>query len=318
MKIINIPIVFVPAAAVIVKVCFVALLLGLRSGIAIAQTTPDSIFLVHFTFVKGGTFQMGDVMDDKIETNEIVHAVTISDFYLSKYEVTFGEYDVFCEATRRTMPNDEGWGRGQRLAIYISWYDAIEYCNWLSEQQSRIPYYVIDKSRIDSSNTNTSFNQKWTVTRDTSANGYRLPTEAEWEYAAREGGKKMRFGNGRDTIDPVEVNFDSREIYKKPFSIVGQYYGKTVLVNELSANALGLYNMSGNVWEWCWDWYGSDYYTQSKGIHNPIGAESGKYRSLRGGGWGDMPTVCRAVFRGGYPPFSWGSSFGFRLACSFQ
>jgi formylglycine-generating enzyme required for sulfatase activity len=269
-----------------------------------------------FVLIKGSTYTMGDRFGEG-ESDEKPHTVTVSNFYLSKYEVTFREYDAFCAATGREKPSDSSWGRGERPAINVSWYDAIEYCNWLSQQQGRKPYYTIDKSNKDPNNSNTYDDQKWTITRNTAANGYRLPTEAEWEYAAREGGKKVRFGNGSDIIKPSEVNFDARESYKKNYSVAGEYRQKTVPVQELKSNALGLYHMSGNVWEWCWDWYG-DNYTQDEGARNPLGATSGSYRVLRGGGWFDYPQYCRAANRHDRWPANRNYGVGFRLAAAPQ
>jgi formylglycine-generating enzyme len=239
---------------------------------------------------------------------------------MSKYEVTFADYDAFCTATGREKPSDSGWGRGLRPIINVSWYDAVEYCNWLSQQQGRIPYYGVDETNKDPNNKgeDKDDNLKWIITRNTNATGYRLPTEAEWEYAAREGGKKVRFGNGRDVIDPSEINFDASKENKQPFSVVGEYRHKTVPVNELSASALGLYNMSGNVLEWCWDWYESDFYSQSEGARNPIGATAGAYHVLRGGSWFYYPQNCRSASRFSSRPTRRDFSIGFRLVCSSQ
>jgi len=249
--------------------------------------------------IPGGTFQMGDVMGDKEQDYETVHSVTVSGFQLGAYEVTFEEYEVFCTATGKEKPSDSGWGRGRRPVINVSWEDVVAYCNWLSTQHGYQPVYTISGS---------------TVTANWNANGYRLPTEAEWEYAAREGGKKVRFGNGKDIADPKEINFDGSASYKKPYSVVGEYRKKTVPVGSLnSPNALGLHDMSGNVWEWCWDWYGS-YPTGAQ--NNPKGADSGASRVLRGGGWLGNPRYCRAADRSHGTPTFRDYFIGFRLARS--
>jgi len=256
--------------------------------------TPNPAF--GMVTVPGGTFQMGDVMGDKEETDETVHSVTLGAFQIGAYEVTFEEYDAFCTATKREKPADEGWGRGKRPVINVSWEDVVAYCNWRSKQEGFEEVYTINGSRISAN---------W------QANGYRLPTEAEWEYAARAGGKKVRFGNGKDIADPKEINFDGSASYKKAYSVAGEYRNKTLPVGSFSPNALGLYDMSGNVWEWCWDWYGN-YSTSAQ--TNPKGANTGSRRVMRGGSWGNDPQDCRVAYRGYSSPGSRNADFGFRLS----
>ncbi len=262
---------------------------------AVKTNAPD-----RFVKIEGGTFQMGDIMGDKEYNNETLHPVTVSTFYLSPYEVTFEEYDRYCETTGKEKPGDQSWGRGKRPAINVSWYDAVEYCNWRSQQAKLKPVYTINGTNVSA---------------DWSANGYRLPTEAEWEYAARavngKGGGKVRFGNGKDVADPKEINFDGRKDYKKPYSIVGEYRGKTTPVGDFPPNSLGLYDMSGNVWEWCWDWYDT-YPTASQ--TDPKGASSGSYRVYRGGSWSSFPVGARCAKRVLNAPDNRSSNRGFRLA----
>lgn len=278
------------------------------------QTQPKEIS--GFAFIKGGTFQMGDVMGDQEQTDETVHSVTVKDFYMSKHEVTFDEFDAFCTATSRDKPSDQSWGRGKRPVINVDWYDAIEYCNWRSEKEGLEKVYDIEKRLLDPNNQNKADadSKRWYVQVNWNAKGYRLPTEAEWEYAAREGGRKVRFGNGKDIASPLEMNFAAQEDYKKPYSIAGEYRGNTLPVGSFKANSLGLYDMSGNVWEWCSDWYSSDYYAGSANSSNPKGATAGTYRVLRGGGWGAAPRLCRAAYRTYYAPTFRGNTIGFRLA----
>jgi len=246
--------------------------------------------------VPGGTFEMGDVMGDKESEDETVHTVTLSDFLIGKNEVTFDEYDAFCTATKREKPSDSGWGRGKRPVINVSWEDVVAYCNWRSKREGLEEVYKINGSRISAN---------W------QANGYRLPTEAEWEYAARAGGKKVRFGNGRDIADPKEINFNASAGYKKPYSVVGEYRRKTLPVGSFAPNALGLYDMSGNVWEWCWDWYDS-YSTSAQ--TNPKGPNTGSGRVIRGGSWRGSPRYCRVAGRFGSSPGGRGYDIGFRLS----
>lgn len=282
----------------------------------VINTIPGNIFVkqsgillpTHMKLIKGGTFDMGDVFDDNhYEKEKPVHQVTLSDFYMSAYCVTFEEYDAFCEAKRREKPDDKGWGRGNRPVINVEWYFAVEYCNWLSRQHKLTPAYDI-KGNVNNLASSTII-PIW------NANGYRLPTEAEWEYAAREGGKKVRFGNGQNILRATEANFDASASYKKLYSEVGEYRGKTVPVDSFKPNALGLYNMSGNVWEWCWDWMDSDYYKKSHTL-NPKGPDSGSRRVRRGGSWGYDPQCCRVAYRFNSPPGHRFYSLGFRLVAS--
>jgi len=142
----------------------------------------------------------------------------------------------------------------------------------------------------------------------------RLPTEAEWEYAAREGGKAVLFGNGKIVADPSEINFNASNSHKQAYSVAGEDREKTVPVGSLqSPNALGLHDMSGNVWEWCSDWYGSDYYTYSP-TSNPSGPTYGPLRVMRGGSWSSSPQDCRVACRGLSAPGTRVALVGFRLA----
>ena len=274
------------------------------------------VFDNEMVLIPSGTFEMGDVFGESDSDEKLVHTVTVNSFYLSKYEITFSEFDAFCEATGRKKPSDNDWGRGLRPAIYISWYDVVEFCNWRSEQEGLRPCYKINKTWKDPDNTSRLDNLKWLVECDFSANGYRLPTEAEWEYAAREGGCKVRFGNGKGIADPNEINFDGNKSYKQSYSVVGVYRGKTVPVGSFSPNRLGLYDMSGNVEEWCWDWYDGNYYQNSPKV-NPRGPSTGSNRVLRGGSWNDSPLFCQLMLRIWTDPDNrYFNHYGFRCAQS--
>ncbi|MBL7793564.1 MAG: SUMF1/EgtB/PvdO family nonheme iron enzyme [Saprospiraceae bacterium] len=288
---------------------------GTTSQSSTTAANPNFAAQDDFVKIEGGTFQMGDIMGDKELENETLHQVTVTTFYLSPYEVTFEEYDHYCEATRKKKPSDSNWGRGKRPVVNVSWYDAVEYCNWRSSQRGLKPVYIIKKRQKDSNNINRDDGLKWTVKVDWSANGYRLPTEAEWEYAARalngKGGGKVRFGNGKDVADPKEINFNGGGNAKKPYSTVGNDRGRTTTVGNFRANSLGLYDMSGNVWEWCWDWY-----EEYPGIEqtNPKGADSGAWRVFRGGSWIHSPRDVKAAYRGFVDPSGRYIYGGFRLA----
>ena len=275
------------------------------------------VFQNEMVFIKGGTFEMGDTFDEGYYNEKPVHEVTVNSFYLSKYELTFSEYNAFCEATGRKHYSDFGLGAGLRPMNFVSWYDAVEYCNWRSEQEGLIPCYTIDKDRKDPNNENKEDTLRWTVTCNFDANGYRLPTEAEWEYAARERGRKVRFCNGKDIADPEEINFSGYESKKKPYSVVGVYRAKTTNVGSFAPNALGLYDMSGNVFERCWDWYDAYYYQYSPSI-DPRGPMSGEDRVSRNGAYFVGPEDSRAARRGGsFEPTLRNDVIGFRCARSF-
>ncbi len=281
-----------------------------EAGVKVRQGCPapdDEIPVPEMVRVPGGFFQsMGDVMGDDEENDEKLHNDNLSSYEIGRYEVTFAQYDAFCESTGRDKPDDEGWGRGNRPVINVSWFDAVAYCNWLSEQQGYEPVYELEGEEMVNVNWNDTWNTK----------GYRLPTEAEWEYAARGGGQKVRFGNGEDIARASEINFDASENYKKLYSEVGPYRGQTVPVGSLnSPNGLGLHDMSGNVYEWCWDWYSRIYY-ENPIEQDPKGLDLGSDRVHRGGGWASPPQYCRAAFRGNSRPAYRDGSIGFRLARS--
>ncbi len=281
-------------------------------SIPVLKTLPRNMVLV-----RGGTFEMGDVFDDNHYENEKpVHQVTLSDFYMAACCVTFDEYDAFCVATQRQKPYERDW---EMPVINITWYDAVAYCNWLSVQDGRQPVYTIDKSRQDPNNENKDDDVKWIVTPNWQANGYRLPTEAEWEYAAREGGKKVRFGNGQNILKATESSFNASSHNKEPYSEVGKYH-RTVPTDSFKPNSLGLYNMSGNVWEWCWDWFDWNYYQKSP-ANRPRGPENGSNRVLRGGCSSKPARYCRVAYRSFsaptklnyFPPVLNFDHIGFRL-----
>jgi formylglycine-generating enzyme required for sulfatase activity len=270
---------------------------------------PSAVPRPDMVQIPGGTFMMGDAFGEGGD-NEKPHKVTLSGFRMARYKLTFEEYDQYCNSTGASRPDDQNWGRGRHPVINISWYDAVAYCNWLSAQHGYTPAYIIDKNKRDPDN-----QYDWIVRLAPRADGYRLPTEAEWEYAARAGGKKVRFGNGKNRADPKEINFNGSADYKQDYSVVGEYRKRTVPAGSLrSPNALGLHDMSGNVWEWCWDWYGD--YPDELQI-DPRGAEEGDGRVLRGGGWLSFPQYCRVAFRNSNRPDSRNYSIGFRLVRPF-
>ena len=235
---------------------------------------------IDFALVKGGTFQMGDTFGEGRRDELPMHTVTLDSFYISKTEVTFNQYDKFCEATGRAKPDDKGWGRGNRPVINVSWYDARDFCLWLS----------------------------WKTNQEIS-----LPTEAEWEYAAREGGKDVRFGNGKLVADPNEINFNCDKKHKHSYSITGSNREHTLPVASFKPNSLGIYDMAGNVFEWCSDWYDKGYYSYSPSL-NPKGPDAETfYRVLKGGAWDSSPASMRCSRRIITTPGDKYSDLGFRV-----
>lgn len=252
----------------------------------------------NMVFVKGGTFRMGS-NDPNIggEGNSVDetpdHSVTLTDFYIGRTEVTIAQYLAFCDETKSRYPewleagseyhietgtNDfykqVGMSRNNQNhpVTGVSWNDAVAFCQWLSEKTGR---------------------------------NFRLPTEAEWEYAAR-GGQKWTDGytyagdNDPDKVAWFDDNSGS----------------KTQPVARKKPNQLGIYDMSGNVWEWCSDRYGSEYYKNfsTSPAVNPLGPEKGGFRVYRGGGWLSLAQCCRSAYRDSGTPTLRGNDIGFRLS----
>jgi len=254
--------------------------------------------MAEMVWIEGGTFMMGSPANEPGRyDDEIPHQVTVSGFYMGKYTVTWAEYDPIMG----TKPGDPGMDN--LPAVCVSWYEAVEYCNKLSRKEGLSPAYTIDKNQEDPNNENYEDLEKWIVTLDQNANGYRLPTEAEWEYACR-AGTTTPFNTGKK-ITTRQANY-------------GYHYGEDVTpVGSFPPNAWGLYDMHGNVREWCWDWHG-DYSRDSQ--TNPLGPSSGSYRVERGGcyqggGWKDDPRRrLRSACRFASNPSDVYANVGFRVA----
>lgn len=289
-------------------------------SITICGCAPGKHIVPETVLVEGSTFQMGDEIGDLWDGCRPVHEVTLTYAYrIGKYPVTFDQFDNFCQATDRPPAYDHGWDRGDRPVIYVSWRDAIAYCNWLSEREGLKPAYNLEGELLDSGGD---------ITTDISkVEGYRLPTEAEWEYAASGGHAALpippRFlYAGSNEIDEVAWYFDNSgdewvytgTAYGMDYSRHGatQYEGKsTQPVGQKNPNELGLHDMSGNVWEWCHDWYGD--YTDASRI-NPIGPPSGHVRVMRGGSWIFGANDCRVACRFYRSPHDKIYRLGFRIA----
>jgi formylglycine-generating enzyme required for sulfatase activity len=232
--------------------------------------------MVH---VEGGTFQMGDTRNEGFGNEKPVHTVTVSSFLMGKYEVTQRQW-------KSVMGNNPSYFKDcpDCPVENVSWGDTQEFLKKLNAR---------------------------------TGGNYRLPTEAEWEYVAGGGNttNRSRFGNGQDMLDPAQANFDASPSYKTNYSVAGEYRRKTVTVGSFVANPLGLYNLSGNVWEWCSDWYGA---YSSNAQTNPKGPSNGADCVVRGGSWNFNPQIVRIAYRFFIPPTERGSNVGFRVVSQIQ
>lgn len=221
---------------------------------------------IEMVAVQGGSFQMGSNADDSDE--KPVHKVSLSDFYIGKYELTQAQW-------KAVMGNNPSHFKGDNLPVEkVSWNDIQEFIKKLNQKTGK---------------------------------NYRLPTEAEWEYAAQgasTGSASTTKYSGSNNIGNVGWYEDNSN-------------SKTHEVGQKQANELGIYDMTGNVWEWCNDWYDSEYYENSPEF-NPQGASSGSRRVFRGGGWYSGGSRCRVAYRGSISPDTGRNNIGFRLAISLK
>lgn len=246
--------------------------------------------------IKGGTFA-------NTHSQLFGKGVQVSDFYMSRYEVTQSEWT-------RVMGNNPSVFTGEDLPVEsVSWYDCIAYCNQRSLQEGLVPYYSIDKSNSDPKNLNDLDSVKWIVQIEPNANGYRLPTEVEWEYAASGGLKSKNFQySGSDEIR--EVAWFWRNAGQE--YLTGDWFWTNIENNECrphpvgqkTPNELGIYDMSGNVREWCEEWY------QDRDIN--IGLK----RAQRGGGWIGGEYRCEVSNRHHFDANGKGPDQGFRVCRS--
>ena len=269
---------------------------------ALCSQSTDSLTstfagLKKMVLVPSGEFLMGDSSGSLNE--QPVHQVEINGFYMDETPVTYADFQKYVddggEVTRYwdyssyNIPNQPISG--------ISWYHAVSYCNWRSIKEGYAPSYVrtvnTDKWGLD----------EWQL--DSTSNGYRLPTEAEWEYAARGGLEQNDFPWGNEFEDSW-ANYDTDKGRTK-----GEWW-RLATVESQKKNGYGLYGMAGNIWEWCTDWYDESTY-QTADNCNPLGAIGGASKVTRGGGWGSpSPDYLRVFMRSYAAPSNYNYSIGFR------
>jgi formylglycine-generating enzyme required for sulfatase activity len=234
----------------------------------------------EMVWIPAGSFRMGDLQDSGWDNEKPIHHVSVGRFAMGKYEVTFAEYDRFAEATGREKPKDRGWGRGNRPVIHVSWSDAAAYAEWLSQQTG----------------------QK-----------YRLPTEGEWEYAARAETETKYWWGNTTSHEYANYGVDSGS---------GLVIGKdrweyTAPVGSFDPNPFGLHDMVGNVWEWTCSEYENRYNGKETTCQNPAEIKNSDENSslvvLRGGSWFSVVRKSRSATRFMKPPTERFRTYGFRL-----
>lgn len=299
----------------------VMMVIGCATNVVMLEYIPNQDILIQ-----GGVFSMGnsnfysfmsqgDIEGEqgKRKIENLDHPVFLDDFYLSKYEVTVKDYMAFVNETKTNYPCWQQNGSLYNLEtginkkfkktvsylvdnhpiIGVTWFNAINYCNWKSEKSGLEPCYEVNEYNV-------SYNPE--------ANGYRLPTEAEWEFAAR-GGMKSKYYQYSGDNKPEKVAW-----------IILNSLNKLHIIGQKQPNELNLHDMSGNVREWCWDYYSNEYYKDFKKIsniikiENPTGPVFGSERTLRGGGWKSQAIA--TTTRSKESPEKCDVDIGFRIARS--
>ena len=295
----------------------------------------------NMVLISGGSYKMGDFTGKRAEQERPVHDVFLDAFYMSKYQLTVGEFREFVEESGYiTDCEKKGGGRvfliengiqsflhdslaswkqvgyvpnDRQPVTFVSWIDAVNYCNWRSGKDNlQCCYQIIGDS----------------VFWDKSAKGYRLLTEAEWEFAARSGGKNYRFAWGNDSLPMINGQKAANikdETYRKAMppdaklKPVWEGYNDGYLytspVGSFAPNELGIYDMCGNVYEWCWDWFDDNYYSESS-VNNPDGPATGTRRVCRNVGYACPIEQIGTTHRGRGEPDSFGDNMGFRIGRS--
>ncbi len=289
----------------------------INSNVATATFTVTEETTV-MKFVQGGEFTMG-LPEDDLDADAYekpAHPVTLSSFYMGEKEVTQEEYEAIFGANSVFENNNSVWDDSSHPVNYVNWFQAIAYCNKLSIKNGLTPVYSVEGfadneawEKFAYNSIPTGGDSDWeAATCDWEANGYRLPTEAEWEYAAKGGSVETENFKypGSDNLDLVAWYNGNSDYKSRP-------------VGGKEANALELHDMSGNVYEWCWDRFDESYYdplVNPENDTNPRGPASGNSRVLRGGAFNSASSVCGVGVRSKAYPEVDIMSYGFRLVRS--
>ncbi len=244
--------------------------------------------------IPSGTFLMGDS-----NVNSPVHRAQIPAFLMDETPITYADFQTYVDDGGNVSRywKYSSYNMPEQPVTGVSWYQAVNFCNWRSQREGLQPVYYAEGDY------DAWGHEKWAV--DYSANGYRLPTEAEWEYAARGGLVQQPYPLGA-VFDASNANFDTDQGHKQ------SKWWRLATVYDQQVNAYGLYGMSGNVWEWCTDWYGADYYQDSPECQ-PKGPENGRTKIMRGGSWGSPgPTFLTTSYRSHAAPSNYNYDIGFR------
>ncbi|MCX8155169.1 MAG: formylglycine-generating enzyme family protein [Verrucomicrobiae bacterium] len=276
-----------------------------------------------FALIPAGSFTMGDPFAEGYTDERPLHSVYVSAFYIEKAEVSKSLWDSVYQwaVTRGYTFDNAGGGKAADHPVHgVNWFDAVKWCNARSQVDGLTPVYYTDATLTNVYKTGQRvLYVKW------NANGYRLPTEAEWEKAARGGLNGSRFPWG-DIITHNLANYFSQYVFTYDASPTRDYHPTyntgsfpyTSPVASFPPNGYGLYDMAGNVAEWCWDWYDSGWYSNSGATQaDPKGPTTTGYRVHRGGSWYSAANIARCAFRGSVAPSFVATDLGFRCVKGF-